>query len=59
MPAPTIFQRVLARERVGAVPPGFIHEGNLLDPHWHGMPKVIIMVLLCSMIIMTIFVLAV
>ena len=59
MPAPTIFQRVLARERVGAIPAGFIHEGNLLDPHWHGMPKVVIIVLLYELTIMKIFVSAV
>ena len=42
MPRPTIFQRVLARERFGVGPAGFIHEGNLLDPYWHGIPMVIL-----------------
>ena len=59
MPALPIFQRVLACERVGAIPAGFIHEGNLLDPHWHGMPKVVIIVLLYKLTIMKIFVSAV
>ena len=40
LPTASIFQRVLGRERVGINPAGFIHEGNLLDPHWSGLPMV-------------------